>query len=76
VAKWILVCPDCGLKFTHSNIEPKVLEQSRRDLFKIVAKPNFKDGERIGCPNCKVESVYEGFELIYDPKESGPAAMG
>ena len=63
-------------KFTHSNVEPKAVEQSRRDPFKIVAKPKFKNGERISCPDCKVESVYEAFGLIYDAEENGSVATG
>jgi hypothetical protein len=50
------------------------VEESYRDPFKVVARPKFPDGEKR--PNCKVESVYEALELIYDAEEAGPTAMG
>jgi hypothetical protein len=76
VTKWTLICPNCAYRFTHSNVEPRAVEESYRDPFRVVARPKFPDGETLTCPNCKGESVYEAFELIYDAEESGPTAMG
>lgn len=76
MAKWTVICPNCAYRFTHSNIELTTVEESYLDPFRVVACPKFPDGETLTCPNCKVESVYEAFELIYDAEESGPTAMG
>ena len=75
MAKWILVCPTCGFRFSHSNVEPTAIRASELDPFHVVAKPKFSDGEKIVCPNCKVESVYQAFELIYDADETNPIPM-
>jgi hypothetical protein len=69
MARWILVCTNCAYRFTHSNVEPSAVQESHRDPFHVVARPKFKDGETIQCPNCKVKSVYQAFELIYDTTE-------
>jgi hypothetical protein len=76
MARWILICPNCARRFSHSNIEPTAIQQSERDPFHVVAKPKLPDGEKLACPNCKMEAVYEAFELIYDAEETGPTAMG
>jgi hypothetical protein len=52
-------------------LEPAVVEESYCDPFKVVARPKFKDGESIQCPNCKAASVYQSFDLIYSGDRSG-----
>jgi DNA-directed RNA polymerase subunit RPC12/RpoP len=76
MARWILVCPNCGFRFAHSNVEPTAIQESQRDPFHVVAKPELSDGETIVCPNCKVESVYQAFELVYEAERAGPTKMG
>jgi hypothetical protein len=75
MARWILICPNCAFRFPHSNIEPTAIQESRLDPFHVIAKPKFSGGEKLACPNCKVESVYEAFELIYDAEDTA-TAMG
>jgi hypothetical protein len=74
MAKWLLVCPNCNGRFTHSNIEPIAIEQSYRDPFRVVARPKFPNGEKIACPSCKVESEYKAYELIYSGDDEAQAA--
>ena len=76
MARWILICPNCAFRFSHSNVEPTAIQESQRDPFHVVAKPKFSNGDKLVCPNCKVESVYEAFDLIYDAEDTGPTAMG
>jgi hypothetical protein len=52
------------------------VEESDRDPIRVVARLKFPDGETVTCPNCKVKSIYYAFELIYDAKKSGLAAIG
>jgi hypothetical protein len=74
MAKWLLICPNCNYRFTHSNIEPTTIEDSYRDPFRIVARPKFPNGEKLACPNCNVESEYHAFELIYSGDDEARAA--
>jgi hypothetical protein len=66
--------PELQLQIHSSNIEPTTIEQSYRDPFRIVARPKFPDGERIACPNCKVESEYQEYQLIYSGEDKAKAA--
>jgi hypothetical protein len=76
MARWILICPNCAFRFPHSNVEPTTIQQYQRDPFHGVAKPKFSNGEKLVCPNCKVESLRKAFDLIYDAEDIGPTAMG
>jgi len=58
---WVLVCGSCGLKFTHSPINDRVLT----DFF-LPAKPQFASGgAEFECPNCKDKAVYKTVDLRY-----------
>jgi hypothetical protein len=74
MANWLLICPNCNYRFTHNNIEPTTMEESYRNPFKIVARPKFPDGEKIACPNRKVESEYQAYQLIYSGDDEAEAA--
>jgi len=65
--RWLVTCPQCNHKFTHSEIQPAVIEQARRDPFGIMPKPAIpRDGDKRSCPRCKTESVFQPFNLSYD----------
>ena len=61
--RWLVTCPECGHTFTHTEIEPDMIEQASRDPFRIVPRPQ-TSARRI-CPNCKTESVFEPHHLFY-----------
>jgi endogenous inhibitor of DNA gyrase (YacG/DUF329 family) len=62
-----VTCPQCGHKFTHSEIQPDIIEKSRRDPFGIVPKPAIpRAGDKRSCPNCKTESVFQPVHLSYE----------
>jgi hypothetical protein len=63
---WMLKCPKCSRNFTHTKIEPSIIEEARRDPFGILPKPTFAlDGENYTCPGCKTESVFQRQQLFY-----------
>jgi hypothetical protein len=76
MARWMLLCPHCFYQFEHSKVDPDVVEQARRDPFKIVPKPKFTNGETRKCPACSKESTYRSFELIYYGDETAFGAAG
>ena len=68
--RWDVTCPECRHTFTHTEIEPSIIEQSRRDPFKILTEPKIpQTGGTRTCPNCKKESFYQAFQLFY--RENG-----
>ena len=76
MARWMLVCPHCFHRFEYSKVDPRIVEQARRDPFKVVPKPRLTDGETKKCPGCGKESVYRGFDLIYSGDETVLGAAG
>jgi hypothetical protein len=76
MARWMLLCPHCFHQFEHSKVDPDVVEQARRDPFKIVPKPKFTNGETKKCPSCSKESLYRSFELLYYGDETALGAAG
>jgi uncharacterized C2H2 Zn-finger protein len=67
--RWMLKCPKCSHDFTHTKIEPSIIDEARRDPFGILPKPTFaKDGETHTCPGCKTESVFQRRQLFYRDK--------
>ncbi len=64
--RWMITCPQCNYEFSHSEIPATTIQQSLRDPFGIVPKPLLApDGDKRSYPNCKNESVYHQFNLIY-----------
>jgi hypothetical protein len=65
MARWVLDCPDCNKDFTHSEIsENKSLILD--PFIGSIVKPEFPDGgQSVVCPNCKVTSLYQRYQLIY-----------
>lgn len=64
---WLVTCPQCRHKFLHSEIQPAVIERAKLDPFRLVPKPVIPpDGDRLACPQCKTESVFQRFHLFYD----------
>ena len=64
--RWILTCPKCSHKFTHTMIEAAIVEEARRDPFRILPRPQMPYiGEARSCPNCKTESLYQRLDLFY-----------
>jgi hypothetical protein len=63
---WMLRCPKCSFKFSHSSIASEILEQAHRDPFRVVPRPTMPtEGESRQCPSCKKDSVFKPFELFY-----------
>jgi len=68
----MLTCPHCSHKFPHSAIDAKMIEQSFRDPFRILPRPEFSpEGEQRTCPNCKKDSVFRPFQLFYSEEQDG-----
>jgi hypothetical protein len=65
MARWMLVCPHCYHRFEYSKVDPRIVEQARRDPFKAVPKPRLMNGETKKCPGCGKASLYRGFDLFY-----------
>jgi endogenous inhibitor of DNA gyrase (YacG/DUF329 family) len=64
--RWLVKCPNCGHAFTHTKIELAVVEESHRDPYGILSKPEIpQGGEKRSCPNCETESVFKPFQLFY-----------
>jgi uncharacterized protein YbaR (Trm112 family) len=61
----MLVCPTCNQKFLHSQVDETAVEESYRDPYRVTGGPKFTDGEKVICPNCKVESLYEKYRLVF-----------
>jgi uncharacterized protein (DUF2225 family) len=65
--KWAITCPHCNQKFAHTEIPTEAINQAWRDPFGILPKPTIPDaGDKRSCPNCKNESVYHPFNLVYE----------
>ena len=57
---WMLRCPKCSFKFSHSSIASEILEQAHRDPFRVVPRPTMPtEGESRQCPSCKKDSVFK-----------------
>ena len=64
--RWMLQCPNCMHSFTHSKIDPAIVEEAFRDPFRILPRPTFaSDGEKHPCPHCKGESIFQRHDLYY-----------
>jgi hypothetical protein len=58
---WTLNCAECGTKFTHSVIEPRVAED-----YYLPAKPEFAPGGvESKCPGCGQKAIYQRSDLRY-----------
>jgi hypothetical protein len=63
---WMLTCPQCSHKFTHTMIEAAIIEEARRDPFCVLPRPRMPTaGEMRTCPSCKTESLYRRMDLYY-----------
>jgi hypothetical protein len=61
---WILYCPGCGAKLTHSLISDS--DFSSCDPYTSLAKPKFPDGGlSLFCPKCNDTSLYQRYQLVY-----------
>jgi endogenous inhibitor of DNA gyrase (YacG/DUF329 family) len=61
--RWVVKCPQCGHPFTHTNIEPAMIEQSRRDPYGVLPRP--QSSETRTCPGCKTESTFLPHHLLF-----------
>jgi hypothetical protein len=57
--------PHLHQRFLHSQVDETSVEESYRDPYRITGGLKFTDGEKVSCPNCKVESRYEKYRLIF-----------
>jgi hypothetical protein len=58
------------VRFEYSKVDPRMVEQARRDPFKAVPKPRLTNGETKKCPGCAKASLYRGFDLFYSRDET------
>jgi hypothetical protein len=64
MSHWILRCPHCHESFPHSEIAPRVKAVPYDPLWP--PKPDFPvGGLSLDCPNCRVTTTYQRFELMY-----------
>jgi endogenous inhibitor of DNA gyrase (YacG/DUF329 family) len=64
--RWVVRCPNCSERFTHTHIEVGVIEESHRDPYGVLLRPTLPDGtEARTCPQCQTTSVFRPFELFY-----------
>jgi endogenous inhibitor of DNA gyrase (YacG/DUF329 family) len=60
--RWIVRCPECKQTFTHTLIEPPLLEEAKRDPFRVIRRP---DRDNRTCPHCGTKSVFESHQMFY-----------
>jgi hypothetical protein len=63
--RWVLDCPECNAKFTHTEL---IATESvpANDVLRVAPKPEFPEGGlELECPNCKVMSAFQRRELIF-----------
>jgi endogenous inhibitor of DNA gyrase (YacG/DUF329 family) len=65
--RWVVTCPECKQTFTHTVIEAALIEEAKRDPFRIIRRPA---KSMRACPNCGTESVFEQREMFYMPDAS------
>lgn len=64
--RWVVKCPSCDRTFTHTRIEPAVVQESLRDPFHVLPRPTIpQKTEGRTCPHCRKKSVFKPFELFY-----------
>jgi hypothetical protein len=57
--RWMLACPKCFHKFTHTTIEVAIIEESRRDPFNILPRPRMlHTGEPRACPKLQRPNLF------------------
>jgi hypothetical protein len=59
MASWILRCPGCQQRFTHSEIE-----ETRFSALLCPDKPQFPASE-FACPICGLIEIYQPHQLVY-----------
>jgi len=63
---WMLTCPKCSHKFTHTTIDAAAAEEARRDRSHVPLRPLIPYvGEARTCPNCKTSFFYQWLDLRY-----------
>jgi hypothetical protein len=70
MARWLLICPHCNHKFSHSKINEATVAKAYRDSYGTDAKPELAE-KKLTCPYCEMESLYRRFHLI---REDDPDA--
>lgn len=62
---WVLKCPQCKIRFTHSEVH---VDRKRYGLWMLPSKPEFHEGGSwIECPNCNTTSLFQRVQLDYAP---------
>ena len=61
--RWVVTCPECGHKFTHTEINRAMMDEARHDPFGVVPRP--QPVEKRTCPKCQRESEFTPFHLFY-----------
>jgi Mn2+/Fe2+ NRAMP family transporter len=63
---FIILTTAAGHTFTHTEIEPSIIERAHVDPFQVLPRPKIPStGEKRPCPNCKTESVFRSRHLFY-----------
>ena len=68
MARWVLGCPKCKQDFTHTEIPTDPAKREIDHFLGVEPKPEFPPrGLKMECPNCKKTSVFQRYQLIYQP---------